>query len=231
MLTVTSLKKTFYKDKKHISTVLSDISFQLHDGEKLALAGASGTGKSTIARILTGLECPDSGSVRLDGRELWSAAKHPRYDREHGRKIQMIFQSPYDSLDPVQRVGRAVEEALIFSGEAAGRRDAASKREELFGLVGLPLSMSDRLPGALSGGQAQRVALARALALAPDILIADEATSMLDMTSQAQIMRLLADLNARRGLSLIIISHDDALLSAAADRILLLDEGRLSPLS
>ena len=124
MLKVSSLEKTFNKGKKNAVTVLSDISFTLEDGEKLAVAGVSGVGKSTLARILTGLERPDGGSVELNGVSLWSGGKRPRYDRAHGRKIQMVFQSPYDSLDPMQKAGRAVDEALLFSGGAEDRKQA-----------------------------------------------------------------------------------------------------------
>lgn len=229
MLKVSSLEKTFNKGKKNAVTVLSDISFTLEDGEKLAVAGVSGVGKSTLARILTGLERPDGGSVELNGVSLWSGGKRPRYDRAHGRKIQMVFQSPYDSLDPMQKAGRAVEEALLFSGGAKDRKQAVKKRDELFELVRLPLSLAERRPSALSGGQAQRVAIARALALSPEVLIADEATAMLDVTSQAQIVRLLTELNRDRGLSLIFISHDADLLDIAADRILTLKDGVLLP--
>lgn len=229
MLKVSSLEKTFNNGKKNAVTVLSDISFTLEDGEKLAVEGVSGVGKSTLARILTGLERPDGGSVELNGVSLWSGGKRPRYDRAHGRKIQMVFQSPYDSLDPMQKAGRAVEEALLFSGGAKDRKQAVKKRDELFELVRLPLSLAERRPSALSGGQAQRVAIARALALSPEVLIADEATAMLDVTSQAQIVRLLTELNRDRGLSLIFISHDADLLDIAADRILTLKDGMLLP--
>ncbi len=229
MLKVSSLEKTFNKGKKNAVTVLSDISFTLEGGEKLAVAGVSGVGKSTLARILTGLERPDGGSVELNGVSLWSGGKRPRYDRVHGRKIQMVFQSPYDSLDPMQKAGRAVEEALRFSGGAEDRKQAVKKRDELFELVRLPLSLAERRPSALSGGQAQRVAIARALALSPEVLIADEATAMLDVTSQAQIVRLLTELNRDRGLSLVFISHDADLLDIAADRILTLKDGALLP--
>lgn len=227
MLTVKNLQKTFYTGKTDGLTVLSDISFTLGDGERLALSGASGVGKSTVARILTGLETPDGGNVFLDGEPLWSEGRHRKYDREKGRGIQMIFQSPYASLDPVQTIGGAVAEALVFSHSAKRGREAKEKTEELFGLVGLPFGLAKRRPFALSGGQAQRAAIARALALRPSVLIADEATAMLDVMTQARIAELLGELSAKLGLAVIYISHDADFLRLAADRITVLERGTL----
>lgn len=227
MLSVKNLQKTFHTDKTDGLTVLSDISFTLGDGERLAISGASGVGKSTVARILTGLETPDGGNVFLDGEPLWSEGKHRKYDREKGRGIQMIFQSPYASLDPVQTIGGAVAEALVFSHSAKRGREAKEKTEELFGLVGLPFGLAKRRPFALSGGQAQRAAIARALALRPSVLIADEATAMLDVMTQARIAELLGELSAKLGLAVIYISHDSDFLRRAADRITVLEHGTL----
>lgn len=227
MLTVKNLQKTFHTGKTDGLTVLSDISFTLGNGERLALSGASGVGKSTVARILTGLETPDGGNVFLDGEPLWSEGRHRKYDREKGRGIQMIFQSPYASLDPVQTIGGAVAEALVFSHSAKRGREAKEKTEELFGLVGLPFGLAKRRPFALSGGQAQRAAIARALALRPSVLIADEATAMLDVMTQARIAELLGELSAKLGLAVIYISHDSDFLRRAADRITVLEHGTL----
>lgn len=228
MLRVEHLKKTFYPRKNVSLNVLSDILFELADGEKLALQGASGAGKSTIARILTGLETPDGGNVILDGKPLWSDDRKRKYDRTEGRKIQMIFQSPYASLDPMQKAGDAVAEALVFSRRAKRGKEAREGAEELFDLVGLPRELTDRRPFALSGGQAQRVAVARALALSPSVLIADEATAMLDVTTQARIIELLNELNEKLGLSLLFISHDEALLKSCAHKILRLADGAVT---
>lgn len=227
MLSVKNLQKTFHTGKTDGLTVLSDISFTLGDGERLAISGASGVGKSTVARILTGLETPDGGNVFLDGEPLWSEGRHRKYDREKGRGIQMIFQSPYASLDPVQTIGGAVAEALVFSHSAKRGREAKEKTEELFGLVGLPFGLAKRRPFALSGGQAQRAAIARALALRPSVLIADEATAMLDVMTQARIAELLGELSAKLGLAVIYISHDSDFLRRAADRITVLEHGTL----
>lgn len=227
MLTVKNLKKTFHTGKNDSLTVLSDVSFELADGERLAVSGTSGAGKSTVARILTGLETPDGGNVFLNGEPLWSEGGHRKYDREKGRGIQMIFQSPYASLDPVQTIGAAVAEALVFSHSAKRGREAKEKAEELFGLVGLPFGLAKRRPFALSGGQAQRAAIARALALRPSVLIADEATAMLDVMTQARIAELLDGLSAKLGLAVIYISHDADFLRQAADRITILEHGTL----
>ena len=139
----------------------------------------------------------------------------------------MIFQSPYASLDPVQTIGGAVAEALVFSHSAKRGRAAKEKTEELFGLVGLPFGLAKRRPFALSGGQAQRAAIARALALRPSVLIADEATAMLDVMTQARIAELLGELSAKLGLAVIYISHDSDFLRRAADRITVLEHGTL----
>ena len=199
--------------------VLRGINLSVGKGEFITLLGSSGCGKTTTLRIIAGLETADSGSVFLEGTDI------SNYE-PNKRNVNTVFQNYalFPHLTVAENIGYSLK---IRNKSKAEIKEKVAQMLKIIQLEGY----EKKMPSELSGGQAQRVALARALALAPDILIADEATSMLDMTSQAQIMRLLADLNERRGLSLIIISHDDALLSAAADRILLLDEGRLSPLS
>ena len=227
MLTVKNLQKTFHTGKTDGLTVLSDISFTLGDGERLALSGASGVGKSTVARILTGLETPDGGNVFLDGEPLWSEGRHRKYDREKGRGIQMIFQSPYASLDPVQTIGGAVAEALVFSHSAKRGREAKEKTEELFGLVGLPFGLAKRRPFALSGGQAQRVAIARAMVNDPDVILADEPTGNLDVHNSMEIMELLEEIN-RRGTTVLVVTHSREIVAEMGKRVITLTRGVLT---
>ena len=225
MLEALHLKKTFYLPKKKVLTPVLDVSFSLADGEVVGIYGCSGVGKSTVASIVTGRTVPDGGNVYVDGKPLYESKSVRSFrpgstrlaltaEARRQRAVQLIPQAPYASLDPVQRVGNAVAEALKATGQARSAKEARAHAEELFAHVGLPAELFSRLPYALSGGQAQRVAVARALALNPSVIISDEATSMLDVGAQAQIVNLLLKLNEERGLSLIFVSHDKSLLDA-----------------
>ncbi|MDP3615597.1 MAG: ATP-binding cassette domain-containing protein, partial [Rubrivivax sp.] len=197
---------------------LDGVSLALQRGEVLAVVGESGCGKSTLARLLLGLEQPDDGSVRL-GLEATDARARARY-------IQPVFQDPMASLNP----RRSVAEAIARPLEVHGLLDAAGRRERVLALmqqVGLPLRLFHAFPGQLSGGQRQRVAIARALALEPQVLLCDEPTSALDVSVQAQILNLLADLRAERGLSLLLITHDLGVVRHMAERVLVMYLGRV----
>lgn len=210
-----------YKDKP----VLAGTSFVLREREIVSIVGPSGEGKSTIARILCGTVKPDSGSVLFRGEPVWD--RNGIYRKELRRSIQLIPQQPYASLDPRQKIGDAIAEPLLFYRLAKDKREAKSKAAELMERVQLPTALAERRPGELSGGQAQRALIARALSLSPSLLIADEATSMLDISSQAQIVRIFRELSEDCGLTVLLISHDFALVQAVSNRIYRLSKGKM----
>ena len=188
-----------------VRPALADASLSLERGESVGVVGESGSGKSTFARCLALLERPDVGRVLLDGIDLTGLGAGPL--RRVRRRIQVVFQDPYSSLNPRLTVGSTLREVLRVHRLAA--RDRIGRRvDELLDQVGLPARAVDRYPSDFSGGQRQRICIARALAADPDVLIADEPVSALDVSIQAQILNLLADLRARLALSMIFISHD-----------------------
>lgn len=210
---------------KEFHLAVDDVSFDLKQGEILGIAGQSGSGKTTVARCITRLEKPDPGAViTLQGRDVVAANGEPL--REIRRDLQMIFQDPYTSLNPRMTVGRAILEA----GQVH-KRAGSDKPLEFVGSqlerVGLPASAANRKPSELSGGQRQRVAIARSLAVEPVALIADEAVSALDVSVQAQLLNLFLDLRDELGLSILFISHQLAVLAEIADRMAIMNLGRI----
>ncbi|OBI15289.1 ABC transporter ATP-binding protein [Mycobacterium sp. E2327] len=201
------------------------VSFRLRRASTLAIAGESGSGKSTLARMVLGLLRPTSGTVVFDGTRIDDAL-----DREAAlafrRRVQPVFQNPYSSLDPMYSVFRAIEEPLRIH-RVGDRKQRERAVRELVDHVALPSSVLRRLPRELSGGQRQRVAIARALALRPEVLVCDEAVSALDVLVQAQILDLLADLQAELGLTYLFISHDLAVIRQIADDVLVMRAGRV----
>lgn len=218
MLRVDRLSKR-YGDKQ----ILSEASFSVGANEIVSIVGSSGEGKSTIARILCGTVKPDSGLVSFHGRDL----TYDKRDKALRRKIQLIPQQPFSSLDPRQQIGDAIAEPLLYYKLAASRAEARQRVNELLERMLLPPELYSRRPGELSGGQAQRVLIARSLTLSPSLLIADEATSMLDVSSQAQIVRLFRQLVQEGGISILMISHDRMLVNSVSQRVYRLSEGRL----
>ncbi len=201
------------------------VSFRLRRGSTLAIAGESGSGKSTLARMVLGLLRPTSGTVVFDGTEIGDGLSRGQQSAFR-RRVQPVFQNPYSSLDPMYTVFRAIEEPLRIHrvGDRRLRRRAV---HDLIDQVALPSSVLGRLPRELSGGQRQRVAIARALALRPEVLICDEAVSALDVLVQAQILDLLAGLQADLGLAYLFISHDLAVIRQIADDVLVMRAGRV----
>ncbi len=228
MLEIKDVSKTFVVgDKKSKLSVypLKNVSLTIDNGKKIGLIGKSGQGKSTLANIVCGVISPDSGQVILDGKALFDDKN--RYDKKAGVMVQLIPQKPLLALDPMQRVGSAVKEALVFAKSAKRGRDARDKTADLFDVVGLEDALSSRLPSQLSGGQAQRVVIARALAVNPQILVCDECTSMLDATTENNVVELLDSLVKSRGISLLFISHDEKRVADFCDEIYRLDDGIL----
>jgi peptide/nickel transport system ATP-binding protein len=205
-------------------TAVDRVSFRVRRGSTVALAGESGSGKSTLARMVLGLLEPSAGSVTFDGADIASMNRKTAFDFR--RRVQPVFQNPYSSLDPMYPVYRLIEEPLRIHG-VGNRVQRRSAVRELLDEVALPASVAQRRSAELSGGQRQRVAIARALALRPDLLVCDEAVSALDVIVQAQILELLADLQARLGLTYLFISHDLAVIRQVASEVLVMRSGRI----
>jgi ABC-type glutathione transport system ATPase component len=203
---------------------VDDVSFTLERGEILGVAGGSGSGKTTLARCLIRLVEPDEGSIRLDGEDV-RAARGSRL-RELRRRMQMVFQDPYASLNPRMSVGAALHEAGRVH-RRPGSEDREAFVSELLERVHLPASIAARRPRELSGGQRQRVAVARALAVGPEILIADEAVSALDVSIQTQLLNLFLDLRDDLGVAIVFIAHQLAVIAEVADRVAIMHQGRI----
>lgn len=200
---------------------LNEVSFTLDQGECLGIVGGSGSGKSTLARVITLLERPDGGSVSLFGKEILGLPRRQR--KEVYSNIQMVFQMPLESFDPSYTLGASIAEVARSFG--ATRAEAKKRALEKLQLVGLDESFYGRFPSQVSGGQCQRAALARALTATPSVLICDEITSALDVSTQAHIVSLIEGLKGK--VSIVFITHDLALVSELADRLLVLDEGEV----
>lgn len=219
MIKIRELRKSFSG-----RDVLCGASLEINDGEAVGLFGPSGCGKSTIARILTGLAAPDSGEAYLGEKKLLDK---DMYDRRLGLAIQMVWQQPYSSLDPAQRIGAGFTELIKYHKMAKSGREADKITEGSLRSVGLAPSIAGHLPGQISGGEAQRVSLARALLFRPQLLILDEATSMLDVSTQANVVGLVKDLMHENDGSVLFISHDMELLKASCSSIYIMDNGTL----
>ncbi|MDY0884548.1 dipeptide ABC transporter ATP-binding protein [Dongia soli] len=203
---------------------LDKADIRVAQGETVGIVGESGSGKSTLARAITRLNQPSGGAVKLGGEDVLGLAGEGL--TRFRRRVQMVFQNPYDSLNPRLTVAEAIAEPIWRHG-LASRREAAKQADDLLEMVELPHALRDRKPRQLSGGQCQRVGLARALALRPEMLIADEITSALDVTTQAQILDLLTRLKQERDLTLLYISHDLAVVSAFCQRVYVFKAGRI----
>ncbi|WP_426755053.1 ABC transporter ATP-binding protein [Myxococcus sp. Y35] len=206
-------------------TLLNHVSFTLERGEIVALVGESGSGKSTLARVLARLDSPDAGSLRLGGEDVLTQERGGASLAYRGR-VQMVFQDPFASLNPVHTVAHHLERPLLRHGRAT-RAELKERVHALLESVGLTPAeqFARRHPHELSGGQRQRVAVARALAVEPDVIIADEPTSMLDVSTRRGVLQLLRGLTRERGIGILFITHDLASARHLADRVLVLYAG------
>ena len=203
-------------------TVLQDVSLNIPDGSIIGVSGASGIGKSTLAKILCGVTAPDAGAVFLDGKLLVSQKE--AYDRKCGLAIQMVYQQPYATLDPLQKIGAGLRELISYYRLAENRRAAEKLIADILAQMQLSTKILAHLPRQISGGEAQRVALARCLLLSPKLLILDEATSMLDVSTQANLLALVKAQMVPGGGAVLFISHDRALTDFYCDTVYEFDE-------
>jgi peptide/nickel transport system ATP-binding protein len=200
------------------------VSFELQRGETLGLVGESGCGKTTVGRTILRLYDPTEGRIMFEGKDI--AKLSEKQMRSLRRRMQMVFQDPYSSLNPRQNVGNIVAEPLRVHGLASGR-DVEKQVQHLLDVVGLPQGAANRYPHEFSGGQRQRIGLARSLALNPDLIVADEPVSALDVSIQAQIINLLEDLQSEFDLTFMFIAHDLAVVRHISDRIAVMYLGKI----
>jgi peptide/nickel transport system ATP-binding protein len=228
ILTIDNVSKTyrtggFLGRGARVTPAVKSVSLKLPRGATLGIVGESGSGKSTLARCIVRLIDPDTGSIVLEGKD-W--AKMTRKNvRGETRHIQMVFQDPFASLNPRRKAAELVAQGPIVHGTP--RAKAIADARELFALVGLDPSAGDRFPHEFSGGQRQRIGLARALALRPDVLVADEPVSALDVSVQAQVLKLLAELRRRFGLSIVFITHDLRVAAQICDLVAVMKDGEV----
>ncbi|HEU0147453.1 MAG TPA: ABC transporter ATP-binding protein, partial [Bradyrhizobium sp.] len=199
------------------------VNLTLRKGRTLGIVGESGSGKSTVARCIVRLIDPTSGGVRLAGHEISILSR--RLLQPHRKRIQIVFQDPYRSLNPRLSIGESIAEGPINYGMPRGQ--AMARARELLELVGLPVDSISRFPHQFSGGQRQRIAIARALALDPDVLVADEAVSALDVSVQAQVLDLLDEIQRRLGIAILFITHDLRVAAQICDEVVVMQKGRI----
>ena len=233
-LEVRGLKKYFDADRASLFSreprfvhAVDDVSFNLNRSEVIALVGESGCGKSTLSLLLMGLEDPTAGSIMFDGRDITHLNDHER--KSLRRKIQMVFQDPYESLNPTQTIEEIINEPLLVHGIAKDKKERSGRVIKAMEDAGLkPAEVYlNRFPHELSGGQRQRVVIAAALVLEPEILLADEPVSMLDVSIRAEIINLLAELRITRQIAVIFITHDLGSVGFFADRVAVMYLGRI----
>ncbi len=217
------LPRTRLFGPRPVRQAVRGVDLEIGPGESVGLVGESGSGKSTLGRIAAGLEPPDAGRMELMGRDPAGLSRRQR--RALQRHVQMVFQDPYGSLDPRQKIGRIVAEPLALL-DVSGN-EAAARVATALAAVGLRRADMDRYPHEFSGGQRQRIAIARALVIEPSLVIADEPVSALDVSVQAQVLALMADLRARLGLAYLFISHDLGVVAHVTERLLVMQEGRI----
>ncbi|CAO98441.1 dipeptide ABC transporter ATP-binding subunit DppF [Erwinia tasmaniensis] len=209
--------------QQQLVKALDGVSFDLERGKTLAVVGESGCGKSTLGRLLTMIETPTEGQLFYQGQDLLQP--DPQAEKLRRQKIQIVFQNPYGSLNPRKKVSQILEEPLVINTRLT-RAERREKALEMMAKVGLKTEHYDRYPHMFSGGQRQRIAIARGLMLDPDVLIADEPVSALDVSVRAQVLNLMMDLQQELGLSYIFISHDLSVVEHIADEVMVMYLGR-----
>ena len=232
MLEAIGIAKTYHRRGKDPVHAVIDASIAVPRGGALGVVGESGSGKSTLARLIVGLESADAGDIRIDGQPRTAVPRGRRGRLAHARSVQMVFQDPYLSLDPRITAGRAIEDALRLHGGAGRERqlsasESRARVRDLLAQVGLGEKHAGARPRTLSGGQRQRVAIARALAIEPDVLVMDEATSALDVSVQAQVLDLVDRIRRERGLTVLFISHDLAVVRRVCDETVVMRRGEI----
>ena len=221
------LVRMIYRKPRRFLDAVDNVSFAIERGKTYALVGESGSGKSTIARIAVGLLGPSSGRILIDGHNLHDRGLSQAQHRRIRQRLQMVFQSPYASLNPRWRVGNILAEPLRTFSLVDGRQAEQKRVNELLEQVGLSTSDARRFPHEFSGGQRQRISIARALASRPDFIVCDEPTSALDVSVQAQVLNLLKELQRDLGLTYLFITHDLAVVRVMAHTIGVLKSGQL----
>jgi peptide/nickel transport system ATP-binding protein len=225
LLKVEGLLKSFGRRGHDEARVLDGVDLHVLPGESVGLVGESGSGKTTLARCVVGLESASGGRIVFDGLDITDLAKLRADERAHMRRgVQIVFQNPYASLNPARRIGSTLAEAVGMAGDRGQAEPAVA---ELLRRVGLPPAYAKRRPAGLSGGERQRVAIARALAVRPRLIVCDESVSALDVSVQAQILSLFAELQRDLGLALLFITHDLGVVRQVTDRVYVLAEGHL----
>jgi peptide/nickel transport system ATP-binding protein len=226
LVRVTNLEKVFGSDGGRVAHALSGVTIEIGADESVGLVGESGSGKTTLGRCLVGLERATAGSIVIDGIDASDYGRLSGNDRRRLRQtVQMVFQDPSSTLNPVRTVDATLREALLVANPKL--RNVRSEVGRLLEQVGLPPDYAGRKPVALSGGERQRVAIARALAPRPQLIVCDEAVSALDVSVQAQILNLLADVREQLGVSFLFITHDLGVVRQIADRVYVLRGGEL----
>ena len=214
------VSRTFHSRGREVQA-LQDVSLTIPRGSAYGIVGESGSGKSTMMRLIAGLDTPTAGRVTVNGLDITDLP-----ERRLGplrKSLQVVFQDPMGSLDPRMRIGRIVAEPLVAQGHA----DPAARVREVLGQVDLDPDIMNRYPHQFSGGQRQRISIARAIAPDPEILVADEAVSALDVTVRAQILDLIADIAAARSLTLVFVSHDLSVVRRVCDQVAVLQRGQI----
>ena len=209
---ISKVYRTGWMRRSH-RLVIENVNLTLFPGQRVGIVGPSGSGKTTLGLILAGILKPDRGQLYFGQTDLWKA--EPKRRRRLGQQMQMIFQHPESTFDPRWTMARSLAEAFTLRNKCPGQ----SELTEMLQLVMLDKSLLDRRPAQLSGGELQRMAIARALAMQPQLLILDEPTAMLDVLTQAHIFKLLEDIQEKRGIRMVLISHDPALVDRFCDTL------------